>query len=373
MKRTLFLFFFIASCLSVLVSCKDDLNLIGDYQETPVVIGILDQAETTHYIKVTRAFIGDGKTSSLEIAQIPDSNYFDNVEITITEQLGDGSAGRTFVLHDTIIENKDVNGVFYAPNQKVYVFYTPESNPLLGDARYSMTINIDNGRIVVKGETEMVNNMTLSNNITGQASSLKLVEDPGEYKGQLIDITSVGNAYGVNAKLRFDYREYAIGMTDSTDKSVGMDIGEADVTPGFNSGHTFTLEGGTFFNNLKDAISPSSSIEKRKYLGIEIQVTGGSKELMSYIAVNEPTSNLAQNKPDYTNLTVNGDFKVIGIFASRYTLKIYKPATGVYPQVQALDKKSRRELCTGPITGLLGFCSDHVADLSPTQETWYCD
>lgn len=374
MKKTLLGFFLIASCLLAFVSCKDDFKLLGDFVETPVVIGILDQSETTHYIKVTRTFIGDGQTSALELAQIPDSSYFNDVQITINEQPGDGSQGRTFVLHDTIIENKSTSGVFYAPQQKVYVFYTSESAPLLGDAKYSMTINIDNGRIVVKGETGMVNGMTVSNNITGLASSIKLVEDPGEYKSQLVNITSVGNAYVLNAKLRFDYREYAPGMTDSTDKSVHMDIGETDVSPGFGSSHTFSIQGGVFYDNLKNAIDPpSASIEKRKYTAIEIQITGGSKELASYIAVNEPTSNLAQNKPEYTNLSVSDGFKVIGILGARHTMKFYKPATGLYPQIQALDKKSRRELCTGPVTGLLGFCSDHIADMSPTMETWYCD
>lgn len=373
MKKALFGFFLIS--LAVLVSCKDQLNLIEGYKETAVVIGILDQSETAHYIKVTRSFIGDGETSSLTIAQIPDSNYFNQVDITITEQLANGSAGRTFQLHDTIIENKNVNGVFYAPEQKVYVFYTSDSAPLLGDAKYTMNISIDNGRIKVSGETEMVDGITLSNNMAQPNGSLKFADDPGEYKTQQFQVTSTGNSYLFNAKMRFDYREYGIGLMDSTDKSVPMDIGEASVTPSGNSGYTFTVEGSNFYNNLKTAIPQSSSIEKRKYLGIEIKFTGGSKELSSYISVNEPSSNLAQNKPEYTNLTVTEGFDVIGIFASRYTVTVYKVATDpLFAQYQALDQKSRRELCIGPITGNLLFCSDHVQDGLPVSNppSWYC-
>ena len=105
-------------------ACKEDFKLNGNYEEAAVVIGILDQGDSVHYVKITRSFIGDGVTSSLDIAQIPDSNYFKLVAATVQEKDGNGVVQRTFTLHDTIIPNKDVNGVFYAPNQKVYVFLT---------------------------------------------------------------------------------------------------------------------------------------------------------------------------------------------------------------------------------------------------------
>jgi hypothetical protein len=102
-------------------------------------------------------------------------------------------------------------------------------------------------------------------------------------------------------------------------------------------------------------------------------LTGASRELANYINVNKPSSTLAQNKPKYTNLTITEGHNVIGIFAARQTVRVYKPAVGTSHIVQSIDKKSRRELCIGPLTGPLGFCSRHVSDLSPTMETWYCN
>ena len=63
--------------------------MLGGSQESAVVIGILDIADTSHYVKVTRTFIGDGIQSSLNIAQIADSNYFkvEDVEVTVQEVL----------------------------------------------------------------------------------------------------------------------------------------------------------------------------------------------------------------------------------------------------------------------------------------------
>ena len=68
-KKYLF-FIFISLGLVVLNSCNEKVKLVGNFQETAVVYGLLDQADSLHYIKINRAFIGPG--NALEIAQIPD-------------------------------------------------------------------------------------------------------------------------------------------------------------------------------------------------------------------------------------------------------------------------------------------------------------
>lgn len=360
---------------SVFVSCKDKIDLVGEGKESAVVIGILDIYESTHYVKVTRTFIGDGITNTLDIAQIPDSSYFDNVEVKIQEVLGGGNLGRSFTLHDTIIQNKDADGVFFAPEQKVYVFYTDPAQPLLENATYQLTVSVDNGRIVVTGQTSLVSGIT-PGNWASTNSSLKLTgsgSELGIYATQIINVSNVGNSYKLNARVRFDYREFSTGLSDSTDHSISFNLGEADVTPGFNTSHSFAFIGETFYKTLKERIPVSTSVEKRVYTGFEFFITGGSRELANYIEVNKPSSSLAQNKPTYTNLNITEGHTVLGIFASRQTVAVYKPAVGAYPQIQGLDKKSRRELSVGPQTGPLGFCSRHVLDGAPTQETWFCN
>ena len=106
------LFFVLISCLW---SCSEKIDLIGDFKETAVVYGLLDHSDSLHFIKITRAFIGPG--NALEIAQIADSSYFDVVEATI-EEIENGVVNRTWILRDTIIDNKDTNGVFYAEVRK---------------------------------------------------------------------------------------------------------------------------------------------------------------------------------------------------------------------------------------------------------------
>ena len=87
--------------------------------------------------------------------------------------------------------------------------------------------------------------------------------------------------------------------------------------------------------------------------------------------MNTPSSSLAQSKPSYTNLTVTEGFRVVGLFSSIQTVKVYMPFYVPNNQfIRSLDKKSTRELCEGPITGLLRFCSDHVQD---NNESFDCN
>lgn len=370
-----FSFFTTLTLLSLtLFSCKDKIDLIGAGKESAVVIGILDASESTHYIKITRTFIGDGVTSSVDIAQIPDSSYFNNISVKIEEI---GGAGRSWNLHDTIIQNKE-NGAFYSPEQKVYVFYT-NSSPLNPNASYKLTATIDNGRIVVTGQTGLVSGIT-PGNWTGITSSIKLTTSGptlGEYINHSFNMTSVGNSYRMNAKIRFDYREFSTGLTDSTDHSILFNMGESDVTPGAG-GQSFSLSGETFYKTLREKIPVSASVEKRVHLGFEVIVTGASRELVNYIDVNKPSSSLAQTKPKFTNLEITEGHSVIGIFASRQTITNYRPAATNMAQQQALDDKSRRELCIGPTTGPLGFCSRHARDKyvpgsgNQSINNWYC-
>ena len=371
-------FIFISLVLIVLNSCNEKIELIGDFVETAVVYGLLDQADSLHYIKINRAFIGPG--NALEIAQIADSSYFTNVDATISEYLN-GILTRSWLLKDTILENKDPNGVFYAPEQKVYYFKTmptgfngviqnstnPQMSSLNPQANYKIDIVINNGAFSVSGETELVRGITSA--AATQNFNFKFAINPGEYTSTGVTVSSTGNSYVLNTQLKMAFYEWE-GNTYS-EKSFFWKLGEADVLP--SSSKIFTANGETFYDLMKSNCTENSSISKRTFKGVTIKITGGAEELYNFIAVNKPSSGLAQSKPTYTNLTATNGKRVIGIFSSRQTVEIYHPFY-VSPQqsyLRALDKKSTRELCQGPITGLYLFCSNHPGDNVVNQEESY--
>jgi hypothetical protein len=289
---------------------------------------------------------------------------------------------RTWKLHDTIVKNKKLNGIFYAPEQKVYVFYTKAdttyqtddplpssdlSQPLREDAIYKMTVSIDDGKIIVIGETDMIRNISLGSWINSSAS-FTLTKGPingelGDYANQSISVSNVGNSYIMDANVYFNYREFSNGYSDSIDKSVVINLGETKVS----SSHSFSLVGETFYNRLKDEIPQSNLIDKRVHQNFEIEIIGASEELANYIELNKAPTSLAQNKPKYTNLSTSNDYNVIGIFTSKQTIKVKKVAYGI-GNIQAMNTKSRRELCIGPITGSLNFCSRFTGDMGTSYK-----
>jgi hypothetical protein len=124
------------------------------------------------------------------------------------------------------------------------------------------------------------------------------------------------------------------------------------------------MNGKSFYELMRDHCNTAdANINKRRMKSIKIIVTGGAEELYNYMTVNKPASSLAQSKPTYTNLKVSEGHRVIGIFSSRLTFtteKFYINPSNT--SLRMMDTKTVVELCTGPITGNLFFCSHHPAD-----------
>jgi len=51
-----FIFSAITAGTLLLSACSTDLDVIGDYKETMIVYGLLDQAQDTQYVKINKAF-----------------------------------------------------------------------------------------------------------------------------------------------------------------------------------------------------------------------------------------------------------------------------------------------------------------------------
>lgn len=374
------LYFLIFGFSILLTSCSEKVNINGDFKETAVVYGLLDHSDSLHFVKITRAFIGPG--NALEIAQIPDSNYFQKVDATIAEYVN-GNLTRTFVLKDTIVSNKDTNGVFYAPGQKVYYFRTlpttgagtiqTSSNPMLTslnpDATYKFRAVINDGQFEVTGQTELVKGITST--LSSQNFTFKFSDDPGKYIATGVSVSNSGTSFIVNAQLDLVVHEF-VGSQYTT-KKINWQVGEGDVLPA--DSRVFSAQGETFFNIIKANVTNDPTITKRKFGGIWVTLTGGAEDLYNYMTVNKPSSTLAQSKPTYTNLSVTNGKRVIGIFSSRQTVKIWKPfyTSAQQAYIRAIDKKTTRELCTGQITGNLLFCSDHPGDnVVNQQEPFAC-
>lgn len=366
--RSGILFSSLAALLLVFVSsCKEDIDLTGDAQETAVVYGLLNQLDSIHYIKINKAFITNG--NAIVAAQIPDSNYFSNVAATIKEVVG-GAVTRTWTLQDTIIDNKEP-GVFYSPQQKLYYFKTASAAPLIANANteYRLEVDINEGEFTISGATKLITGMGISTPSTLSSYSFASanVAVNGYSKTQVK--FSKGTSYVMDATIQVAFEEY-IG-TDVSVKTFDWKIaslGPAELTA---TDVTAFANGNTFYTLVRDNATNNPAINKRKLKYIKLTVTGGSEDLQKYMSVTKPSSSLAQNKPTYTNLFATNNRKVVGIFSARSAISISKddftPNGTTF--LRALDANSMKELAIGSITGNLLFCTSNP---QYQTQTYYC-
>jgi hypothetical protein len=349
----------LCASLFLLTSCSEEVDMTDGFTETAIVYGLLDKGEEIHYFRINRVFIGPGNW--LEIAKIADSSYFDAVDATITE-VYNGVATRTWKLRDTTLENKNTQGTFYAPKQKLFYFSTDALAPLHESAIYKLFISLNDGQFEVEGETRLVYGITTS--ADAQNFRYSFFGDKKNYTEKGISI-AVGNAHVIQTSLQVKYEEIHQGV-DTVVRQFDWNLGEEDVTPG--ELHSFNASGKRFYELLRDNCTVSNpNITNRRIRSIEVIVTGGSEALYNYMTLNKPSSALAQSKPEYTNLKVTNGHRVVGIFSSRQTyssIKYYvNPKNTI---LRMMDINSVIELCKGPITGNLLFCSQHPADQGET-------
>ncbi len=354
----LFPFVALLSVLS-LTSCNEEIDFAADYKKTAVIYGLLNQADSIHYIKITRAFAGNNNAN--EVAQIPDSCYFSEVTATITEEIN-GLVIRTWELDDTLLTNKKP-GAFYNPEQKVYYFKAT----LFPNATYKLDINVNNGEFHVYGETRLVKNLSIVSPLSHESYTFANYNVPDDGYRNTVFKVSPGTAKVLDCRMEIFFNEYIGGVP--TEKSFMWKLGEQN---GFVAGSNpmFTAVGAVFYQLMQQNCTDNPAIHKREFKRLKVYLTGGSQDLATYLLVNKPSSSLAQNKPSFTNLSATDDVHVIGLFASRYTITLERQDfVNQPPHLRAIDANSTRELCIGPSTGNLSFCSGIPLD---QFSSFYC-
>ncbi|MEO9256760.1 MAG: WD40 repeat domain-containing protein [Crocinitomicaceae bacterium] len=346
-------------------SCKTDFSVNGSYKITPIVYGLLDQNDSIHYIRITKTFLGDG--NALDFAKVADSSYFTKVAAKITEVIG-GSVTRSWILRDTILHNKDVNGAFFAPDQKLYYFVTglDATHRLQDGATYNLEAILNDGAYKVTGSTQLVTGVSFT-----PPANFSFYNESSSSPYKNPDITwNLGDGQTYNVKLNFHYNEIIGGVT--TDKNIPWNLKDASRDDLSGSIGTTSAPGKEFYDLVSSSVS-SASVDKRVPSYFEIVVTAGAKDLETYILANKPSSSLAQSKPSFTN--IDGG---IGIFSARTVVrKTMLCVDLIIPcNKRALDQKSTKFLCTGAITGTLGFCSNNPQDggtCGQPIQSFYCN
>lgn len=317
-KKLLYLFLLAPIAIGVfLTSCETEVDTIAEYKDITVVYGLLNPNETDHYIRITKAFSGEGNANDL--ASNGANFYYADGEITVTIDEYDASNvyKRSFTLARTVNEIPKDNGVFDPSQNVLYKFSEPN---LKQDYTYKLKIVNHELDKEITSETKIANNPELGGQ-QNQIESIRLINLSETYITHTFTIKPTSNTGRIKVNFIFNYTEHYTDFTNKN-KQVKISLGEQKTTS--NEGGEFlfyNLEGGNFFSALQNNIPVTvPNLMSRSISNATLEVIAAGTDLSTYIAVNEPSTSVSQNKPEFTNLT-----NALGVFSSRNTTLLYSP------------------------------------------------
>lgn len=331
-----FSFIAILTVLLGLNSCETEFSLNGDYKPIPIVFGLLDHQDTIHMIKITKAFLGDD--DNLVYAKIPDSSYFAQVDAQIIEYNKEGKkTNRVWQLRDSVIQNKDVNGIFYGPDQKIYYFVEPDLNT---EYTYQIVGDINEGEHSFSAETELIDGFSVPNtvNLSNKVSFAKnTVDEDKDYITWIINITPGENTAKFETSYTFHWTEHYVNG-DSAKFSLTRNSGEET-----DMSKPVRVSGLDFYQWIQSEIPTDDNVVTRTADGFDLHISLAHSNLLQYMEVSKPVSGIAQIQPVFTN--IEGGY---GLFSSRHLFHL---------KGRELDASSIKELASGQYTILKTFCS----------------
>jgi hypothetical protein len=282
------------------ISCNKTLDVNADWKEVTVAYGLLDQTDTVHYLRIGKAFLGEG--NALVYAGIADcTNYSKSLDVRLNEYLDGKSLVRSIRLRDTLITDKD-SGLFSYPSQTAW--YTSAAL----DPQYTYSLSVSN---TISGD-EVESNTAL----IGSFALEKPAHLPGfnVLPGKMTDIrwTSAENGKRYQLAIRIHYREIAKSDSVTTYRYVDWIPFTAVRTGGTQGGLPvdYLIPGDQLYAFLHLNIPVNTDVYRALGL-IDFNFTVGSEDLDSYMMAFESSPN--GNTSLFTNIR-NG----VGLLASRY-------------------------------------------------------
>lgn len=309
MKLRKIILLFALAVLIANVSCSTDVDLYTDYKDIPVIYGLLDYDADTNFIKVTRNL---GYHEDLgAAAQDPNlSNYPGKLDVRITEFRNKDSI-RQIILDTITIHNKQ-NGLFYAPEQKMY--YTTEplhKNTTATNFTYRLTVKLPEQTVV--------------------SDALIVGTDDNPFVSTVVDFSGgaknilfypIKNAGVYDARMAFSFLEKRTPDSDLVLRTFDWPIGTFYA---INLNHH--LVNGAYVISY---VAYNLDTELEKFLGNDTAVPGLTRYLSDYpfkVILTAGGENLAQyllhNESSHDSFDPENNFLFIegayGVFSSKVT------------------------------------------------------
>ena len=295
----------------LLCGCSTDFETIAPWKETMVVYGLLNPNDSIQYIRISKAYLGEG--NALVMAQQGDSIYYGDVLDVKMERFQSNSLMESHPLVRIDTVPKNVDGVFSAPYQEVYAYiYDMHASNTNDGSIYKLTITNRSTGNVVTASTKVIENFSIT---TPNSTASYKFNSP---TGQTWKFTSskLGKIYGITQKI--NYVEVNTLTNDTVTKNIDWYLGDKLAISDVVSEIRFPFASNDLYRLLGDNIAVDP--DKTRHLAanpVDVYVSSGTEELYTYIQVSNGNTGIVQDKPLYTNIE-NG----IGLFTCRNTRKI---------------------------------------------------
>lgn len=336
---------------SLLAGCSTDLDVNAPYKETTVVYALFNMREDTHFVKINKAFLGEG--DALEFAQVRDSSEYkaEDIEYARVVQIQNGTEVNSFDLQRITVNGREP-GTFYGPSQTLYYFagiqqLLPVTNvPVYLDPASTYEVRLKVKGKEISARTVVVNDFSIRPNDQDTVTSANRINlmaiGGGGYTNYELNWTSRLNCKRFQISWRFRYDE--VRGTDTTAAEFTQGWGERIVPNSANSQDlNLLLPGETFYRTVRDRVPNDPTVSARIFRGVDFLFTVADDEFNTLLSLQQPISGIVEERPIYSN--VDG---AVGLVASRYT----KMVRGKW-----LNANSLAELRNGSFTQALNFCT----------------
>lgn len=317
-----------------LLGCENDLDIIDDYKDIPVIYGLLNSADTTQYIRIQKAYLGEG--NSLLMAQYADSIYYDTSIIELkVQKIINGLVTDEVSFMPTLSFPKE-EGLF---SNYPSLIYKSDDGMIDAGAEYKLQLTNKATGEVTTSLTSIVKmaSSDLTNTVLfGQFVNMSDPDDPLPIK-----FTMPIRAKICGLQLKVNYVEYVINTNVIENKSIMINAGELVVS---NIDGTdkmvFEISRDFFYGGIALKIPYDPTVNRpANQVKVDFIFTVGADDFYTFYKVSHPSGSLTGILPEFTNLS-NGR----GIFSSRSTFKVLN---------KELNSESKNELRNGPFTGSL--------------------
>lgn len=292
-----------------LASCSTDVDLFAEYKEIPVIYGLLDYEADTNFIKITHT-LGSHEDIMAAAADPATTNYPGKLDVRITE-FRNGDSVRQFVLDTVTIHNKQ-DGIFYAPDQKMY-YTTQRLHKNAPGASYSYRLSVALPDKTVVADEAIVG--TDDNPIRST-----VVDFSGGTR--TIMFFPVKNAGVYEVRMAFTFLEQRTPESETVRRTFEWPIGtffavDLDNYP-VDGGYAIHYKAHDFDDVLERSLGNDTAVPGlRRYLSdypFRVILTAGGENLTQYLLYNDASHTSLDPENNYTVID-----NAFGVFSSKVT------------------------------------------------------